>query len=168
MGSIPGVVSTRAAWHNKLEVVEVSYLPSRVAFHQLVDLAKDGSCTTKIFTTTPEQLEIARSKVGDAAEAMTGAPKASKDSDQLYYLKRSHLQHLPLTLLQARRVNGALGTKRDASHWLSPRQVELAGQVESILKGNPEAFAELERATALSELSEYEALLRKKIAASRE
>ena len=161
---MPGVVSTRAAWHEKLEVVEVSYLPSRLDFGVLVEHAKKHSCTQRVFTTTDAQMKIARGIVGDAAVAMTGAVRESKASDQLYYLKRSHLAYLPLSPLQARRVNGALGTKKDAGAWLSPRQKELGEVVQSALGKDADALQGYERPQELSALAAYEERLRVRLA----
>ncbi len=163
MGSVPGVVSTRAAWHEKLEVVEVSYLPSRLDFGDLVEHAKANSCTTRVFTTTDAQMKIARDKVGDAAVAMVGEVRESKETDQLYYLKRSHLTHLPLSPLQGRRVNGALGTKRDAGVWLSPRQQELAKLIQKRLEADADWVPGIVRPTELGEMASYEERLRARL-----
>ncbi len=108
-----------------------------------------------------KQLEVARAKVGDAALKLVGEPRASKDSDQLYYLARSPLRYLPLTPLQARRVNGALGSKRNPSDWLSPRQLELASELEQVDK---KRLAGLERPASIPALVGYEVRLRKQLA----
>lgn len=144
-------------------MVNVRYLPSRIKFADLVEQAKAKSCTTKIFTTTEDQLRIAREAVGDDAKALVGEPRISKDSDQLYYLKRSHLRHLPLSPLQARRVNGALGSKQDASQWLSPRQVELGTKAKAALGKNAEALADFQRPTKLLELADYSTKLSREL-----
>ncbi len=141
----------------------MSYLASRVDFGELVEFAKSKSCTARVFTTTAEQLELARSKVGDAAVAMEGSLRVSKESDQLYYLKRSPLQHLPLSPLQARRVNSALGTKQDAEAWLSPRQRDLAKQVQGVLAGQANGLDGFERPTKLAEMATYEDRLRARL-----
>jgi hypothetical protein len=97
---------------------------------------------------------------------MTGAVRESKASDQLYYLKRSHLTHLPLSPLQARRVNGALGTKQDPESWLSPRQKELAKIIKDALTEDSDALKGLERPTELSAVAAYEDALRIQLAPS--
>jgi hypothetical protein len=136
-------------------VVNVRYLPSRISFADLVKRAQANSCTTKIFTTTEVQLQIAREAVGDDAEPLVGEPRVSKESDQLYFLKRSHLRYLPLSPLQARRVNGALGSKQDPGRWLSPRQTQLGILAKKTLEKDAECLSDLQRPTELLELAKY-------------
>ena len=47
------------------------------------------------------------------------------DKDPKYYLAQSPLKFVPMTELQAMRVNAELGAKKDGLGWLSPRQKEL-------------------------------------------
>lgn len=159
MGSLPGVVSTRAAWVGEREVVELEFRPSVLSFAALLDAAIERSCDQRVFATTDAQLDVARERVGGRAERLEGAPRAAKASDQLYYLGRSHLRFVPLTPAQARQVNAALGAMADPRPFLSPRQRVLAEKVSARLAKDPAALAGLSRPTDLVELDEYAAEL---------
>ena len=153
------MVSTQAAWHEGNEVVEVTYRPDRISFAELLESAEQSDCTAQVYTTTEAQLKTARAAVGERALPLAGAVRRSKDADQLYYLRKSSLRHLPLTSLQAVRVNSALGLGQDPYQWLSPRQSTLATEVErktAELEG-------LERPTAPLELGAYELELRRRL-----
>ena len=161
------MVSTQAAWQEGNEVVEVRYRPEQVSFEQLLTAAQARSCATHVYTTSDEQLRIARARVGENARPRPKAPERSKDSDQLYYLGRSPLRYLPLTPTQARRVNSALGLEQDPSPWLSPRTAELAEEVARLLTADTDALAGLERPSDLRALSGYERELRRRLDAAR-
>lgn len=137
----------------------VTYRPDELAFVDLVRTAKQHACATKVWTTTDAQLEVARAEVGDAAAARTEPIRDAKASDQLYYVERSTLRHLPLTPLQTRRVNAALYLKQDPAVWLSPRQRELHVRIERTLEKSPDALATLRRPGTIDELAAYRAAL---------
>ena len=158
MGSLEGVVATRAAWVGKLEVVEVAFRPAVLSYSALLDHAIASQCDQAVFATGDEQLALARGRVGERARRLEGEPRVAKDSDQLYYLLQSPLRFLPLTPAQARQVNGALGTQGDPAAYLSPRQVALLASVERAYAEDPESFDGLERPAgdeALTGLDEH-------------
>ena len=156
-------MDTTSAWIGKYEIVSVTYRPDIVPFRTLVETAKQHACATRIWTTTKAQLDVAREIVKDDASMLDASIRPAKDSDQLYYLERSAYRFLPLTPLQARRVNGALYTKKDAKRWLSPRQLELLKQVESMLSRSPNALDGLKRPRDLAMLDEYQAKVAKRV-----
>lgn len=139
--------------------MSVTYRPEVVSFRELCETASKHACATKVWTTTDEQLAIAREIVGDDAKRLDEPIRVAKDSDQIYYLAGSTYAKLPLTPLQARRVNGALYTKTDPNRWLSPRQLELHARVEKRLEHDPEAFDGLTRPSSIDGLAEYAAQL---------
>ena len=102
--------------------------------------------------------------MGKRAFSLDGASiRAASESDQVYYLRHSPLRFLPLTPLQARRVNGALYHRQDVNAWLSPRQVELARSIKEKLAKSSSALNGLERPTDLAQLDEYEDELRARL-----
>lgn len=163
MGSLESVLGTRAAWIGKHEVVEVSFRSSEAAYAGLLAAAVEKGCAARVWTTTDAQHEVATKRVGDRAERFDGEVRVAKDSDQLYYLERSAYRHLPLTPLQARRVNGALFVKGEPKEWLSPRQGELLTSIEARLKTDAEAFDALQRPATIDELADYESALRERL-----
>lgn len=163
MGSLESVVGTRAAWIGKHEVVEVRFRSGEAAYAELLAAAVEKGCAARVWTTTDAQHEVATKRVGDRAERFDGEVRVAKDSDQLYYLAQSVVRHLPLTPLQARRVNGALFAKGDPKAWLSPRQVELLTSIEAKLKQDAKALDTLQRPATIDELADYENALRERL-----
>lgn len=152
-------MSTRSAWIGRREVVEVRFRPEVLPFERLLDAAIARSCDQQVYTTTETQEAIAKARVGDRAQRFDGALRDAEASDQLYYLGRSRLRHLPLTPMQARQVNAALGTSGTAEHLLSPRQraqgqriLALSEEVATLLDG-------LTRPSELTQLADYETRL---------
>ncbi len=132
LGSLPGVLATRAGWRDKLEVVRLEFDPKVVDYRKLLDTAQSFECASKVFALSDEQLSLARDLVGADAVRVADPMREAKDSDQLYYLRNSNLRHLPLTPFQATKVNGALGLKQPVEPWLSPRQRKLLETIESL------------------------------------
>jgi hypothetical protein len=86
---------------------------------------------------------------------------ASSDN-QKFHLKRSRLRYLPLTPLQATRVNSAVANHEAPERWLSPRQRELYARVQG---ASEESLEGLEVPTDERALSRYEGELRARLAA---
>lgn len=120
LAQIPGIVSTTPGFLNEKEVVEVEYDPNIVNYGMMVKRAKQMNCASTVFTRTDAQHEVAKEKVGDAA-VRSDAPIKPDDTPK-YFLAQSPLKFVPMTALQAVRVNAALGDKRDPTKTLSPRQ----------------------------------------------
>ncbi|MFT5732109.1 MAG: hypothetical protein ACJAZN_000170 [Planctomycetota bacterium] len=157
MGSLEGVTATESGWIDSLEVVTVRFDAARLSRRALFEHAKEHGCTTRVWTTSDEQLKVARDVVGDKAVALGKTSiRAAKESDQVYYLRQSPLRFLPLTPLQARRVNGALHARTDPGIWLSPRQQALAKRIQSKLVADPKGLDDLDRPAELTKLDEYQ------------
>ncbi|MDF1838312.1 MAG: hypothetical protein P1V35_10615 [Planctomycetota bacterium] len=160
MGSLSGVLDTESAWIGKREVVEVKFDPAQISYAKLVEFAVANSCDQWIYATTDEQLAIASKAVPGKVERFSGKPRAAKDSDQLYYLRKSLLRYLALTPAQARRVNGAMGLGQDPKVWLSPRQLAQIPAITKALAEESNPLRELKRPGQLLELAAYERELR--------
>jgi len=138
-GRVDGVVWTRPGHRDGLEVVEVAYDPGIIAFEKLVRLAKQERCATRVYFESESQKKAAETVLGQNAFALNG--KMREDKDNKYYLSRTPLRYLPMTETQACRVNAALAKKVDAHQFLSPRQNELLGVIQSAKKATwPEAI----------------------------
>lgn len=138
MGVIDGVLSVTPGWIGKLEVVEVEFDPKRISFADLVAKADACECAVKVFTRTDAQQTIAAAKVGTRAERSDAKVRVEDDK---YYLSKTDLRFVPMTKLQAARVNARVGAKKAFEDLLSPLQVSF---LESIPK-HPER-AKLESA----------------------
>jgi hypothetical protein len=145
--------------------VTVRFDEKKLSYERLLGHAKEHGCTTKVWAATDAHLAAARKVVGDRATLLGKTSiRTAKESDQVYYLRNSPLRFLPITPLQARRVNGAMYLRNDIKPWLSPRQLELLAKVQALLAKKPNALDGLERPTDLAELDEYEAKLRSRLA----
>ena len=159
MGSLDGVLMTNPAWIDQREIVEVVFLPMELPYADLVKHAIAHSCDQMVFTSDEQQARVARELVGsDKVTAFKKTTRAAKASDRLYYLNRSPYRFLPLTPLQARRVNSALHGKRDPGLWLSPRQMGMWRELEEALKDPERAkfIEKLVRPDDLGGLAAYE------------
>lgn len=107
LGGLAGVTATRPGFSGGHEVVEVTFDPSVVS--------------REIITANAESMGLAPVAMGPVRP----------DGDPQYYLSRNSLRHLPMTPLQATRVNAALGTEGNPERFLSPRQIELAAMINA-------------------------------------
>jgi hypothetical protein len=156
LGSLSGVLDTRAAWIGKREVVQVQFDPGKITYGKLLEFAVAHSCDQWIYATTDEQLVTAKKQLPDKVERFSGKPRIAKDTDQLYYLSKKALRYLALTPAQARRINGALGTGQDPKAWLSPRQIALIPAITKALASESNPLKALQRPDQLLELATYE------------
>jgi hypothetical protein len=124
LGQIEGVVDTKAGFMSGREVVEVTYDPLVVSFEELLATAQKEQCASQVFTTTPQQKRIATEKVG--GHNVKAQQPFRLDREPKYFLQHSHLKYLPMTALQAARVNAALGERTAFAEYLSPRQLKMA------------------------------------------
>ena len=128
LGSLSGVVATRAAWVDGKEVVNILFDPQSLEYEALLKQAKAMECSSTVYTWTDKQLETAAKHVGEQAMPAPAdkEPEFAADSDQKYYLRNSAYASLPLTEIQAARINALVSdpkTPASAIHaLLSPRQ----------------------------------------------
>ena len=124
LGGLDGVVSTRTGWRDGREVVEVRYDPRRLGLEALLTAGR--RCADQVFVPA-SQLSLARKVFGGRVAA--GVTHRPSPKDDLYQLQHSRFARVPLTALQAQRVNADLGRRRDPRRWLSPRQEEVARSI---------------------------------------
>ena len=126
-GNIPGVVGHQAGFMNGREVVKVQYNPEAVSFDDLAKTAHQSHCADEVYTDDPQQAESAKTVVGDKAVKNTGNFRL--DREPKYYLSQTPLRYVPMTAIQASRVNAALGSGGKYDNYLSPRQLTLLKSV---------------------------------------
>jgi hypothetical protein len=137
LGGLDGVVQTEAGWEQGREVVQVRYDPRRITRDQLAREAATMHC--------------ARMPVSKGG----AAPRAAKDSDRKYHLRRSLWQYLPLTPMQRTKVNATLGAGGDPAQWLSPRQVLLAQRLKALWASDRARLERLTPPASLESLAAY-------------
>ncbi|MEZ4897573.1 MAG: VPGUxxT family thioredoxin-like (seleno)protein, type 2 [Saprospiraceae bacterium] len=98
LGGTPGVLKTRAGYQQGHEVVQVTYDPSQLQEKELDGVAQAGSC-----------------------KPVTGG-SFRDDREPKYYITNSQYRFIPMTEMQASRINSLLGQGKDPQAWLSPLQ----------------------------------------------
>ena len=166
LGGLEGVVSTKSAWLDNKEVVELQFDPQIIGYDQLVEQARSMKCASNVYAHSDDQLKSAKSKVGDLAASAGdfGGSRSAKSSDQKYYLRNSWLRLLPLTEFQAVKINSALIKKQPYKQFLSPRQSKLAAQIQALYSDHSKEFAEMIYPSSELELASYQAKLTQLIA----
>ena len=121
LGDVDGVVATRTGWRSGREIVEVRYNPARLKLSALLKAGR--RCADHVFV-PKDKLAEARAVFGD--RTTTGVDHRPSPKDDLYQLSHSRFARVPMTALQAQRVNADLGRRRSPNRWLSPRQLSIA------------------------------------------
>lgn len=166
LGSIPGVYTTRSGWRDGREVVQVKFAPSVVNYTKLLETAMQMDCASKVFAHSDAQLKIATAKVGSKATTASGSMRDAKPSDQKYYLTKTPLRHLPLTEIQATKINAIGRSRKSPLPLLSPRQREMFKRVASLNSSNPAALRNLQFPENQADLGSYQSKLQQALSRS--
>ncbi len=102
LGAVDGVLYTESGFMRGSEVVKVRYDKNHIGKSELTDYAASNNCRP-----------ISKSSTYRVAT-----------KDLHYYLQNSDYKYLPLTALQATKINSALGDNRSAEGYLSPKQLK--------------------------------------------
>ena len=129
LGALSGVVETRIGTMKGREVVEVTFDPRRVTYETLVKTAMEMKCADHVFTRTDAQQAVAAKLAKDKAVRTDEEMKPEKE--QKHHLFATPYRFLPMTLIQASRVNAALAQNQDPALFLSPRQLELFAKIKA-------------------------------------
>lgn len=129
LGALTGVVETRIGTMKGREVVEVTFDPRRISFETLVKKAMEMKCADDVFTRTDAQQTVAAKLARDNAVRTDEEMKPEKE--QKHHLFATPYRFLPMTLIQATRVNAALANNQDPAPHLSPRQLELLAKIKA-------------------------------------
>lgn len=170
LGALDDVLSVRAGFVDGGEVVEVSYRGGAETLARIVERAEKRDCASRVWAPRGTELDAISARIGERARPFTESPKTASADDQLYHLSRSPLRFLPLTPLQAVRVNAELGNHRgdvwhdELSRWLSPKQRELKLAIQVKLGADEDAFRGLVRPDAAEALVLYERQVRERLA----
>lgn len=132
-GSTDGVISTRPGFLNGKEVVEVEFDPRVVGYSILLSKAMERKCASSAFTRSDAQQEIAKKSLN--AEAMRSDESIRPDREPKYYLSKTDYRFVPMTELQASRVNALIHTGGNPDTVLSPSQIALYKHVGTDGKG---------------------------------
>lgn len=120
----PGVVATKAGFMNGSEVVEVKYNPKKINLSTLIQHGKEMNCADRIFTNNAQETSGNRIESRNISEFNT-------DKESKYYIYNTNYKYIPMTELQALRLNLALSQNGSADSILSPRQIQLFKKISN-------------------------------------
>lgn len=123
LGNLEGVVATQPGFMQGREVVQIDFDPKVISYEDLLDRAKKMSCAQHVYTETSEQELWAEGIVGE--NAVSEKSKFRLDHEPKYYLSKTNYQYVPMTPLQATKVNSRVGNGQSPNALLSPRQLEV-------------------------------------------
>jgi len=129
IGKLDGVVETQAGFMNGREVVTVKFDPDRIAYKNLLKSANQASCASHVFTDDATQAKASESVMGKGAASDTG--KFRQDREPKYYLGKTVYRFVPMTQLQAVKVNSLIGQRQLPDALLSPRQLALLKTIQA-------------------------------------
>ncbi|GGG11160.1 hypothetical protein GCM10011344_09840 [Dokdonia pacifica] len=109
LGAPEGVLNTEAGFMKGREVVKVTYDDRKVDIKELDTYAKRNN-----FTPITEDNSYLPAR-----------------NDEDYYLRHTLYKYLPLSNLQKTKINSALGKRKDATVYLSPRQQEWLKEIQA-------------------------------------
>ncbi len=110
LGNLNGVISTKPGYINGQESVEVRYDPSIITYNELKQNAEMKQCS------------------------ITKNGSLKKDNDPKYYLSKTILRFIPMTQMQAARINSAITGGINPKHYLSPSQIKLLNYIQNHLE----------------------------------
>lgn len=142
LGQLTGVIGSRIGSLDGAEVVEIEFDPTVLAYKTLVGKAKEMDCTHRVFARTDDQLKIAKELVGNKAVRSNEVIDA-RTTQQYHLSLHPEYHYLPLTALQATRVNAAIAFKDSPDAFLSPGQLALLKKTRDSLAQNPKTFVGL-------------------------
>ncbi len=140
------MVSMKAGWLDKKEVVEVLFDPKVTSYARLLEQARCVKDPSTAYVYDGKDFVVAKKAIGADAVLTKSAARVAKDSDQKYYLRQTPYGVLPLTELQAVRLNAIVGdkkTKKDPRTLLSPWQIRLLDRVNKQFKAKRKRLAAL-------------------------
>jgi hypothetical protein len=126
LGALPGVLSTAAGFVGEREVVELRYDGARLPFARLLSELQRLECAEHLWVERKPELDLASAALGERAELAFAEVRPAPAADQKHALALSPLARLPLTPLQAQKVNSALAAGESPARWLAPWQAALA------------------------------------------
>lgn len=129
IGQIDGVVTTQPGFMGGREVVQIQYDPAIVTYDALLEKSQSTGNASHVYIHNNQQKKSAEKIVGK--EAISKEKTFRLDKDPKYYLSRTIYQYIPMTPLQAVKVNSALGANRSPDKYLSPKQLELVKRVKT-------------------------------------
>jgi len=119
-GQMNGVVSTEPGFMKGREVVLVEYDPEVTQYQSLLEQGKEAQCAGQAFCRNAEQTQAAEAVLGKSRVTSSGSFRA--DGEPKYYMSKTDYRFVPMTAIQATKVNARIGQRLSPDDLLSPRQ----------------------------------------------
>lgn len=114
-GKLEGVLTTNAGFMGGSEVVTIQYDQSKIGLEELIKFGKLQNNADRLFTNENLKINsIPISKLGSFRQ----------DAETKYYLYKSDYKYVPMTDMQATKLNAALGNGLSDDSMLSPKQIQ--------------------------------------------
>ena len=127
LGGLDGVVATKAGYMNGTEVVKVHYDAKEISEEELITFASSKQCADAVYTEDQREVKAAKKH----SIRTNGEGKFRADKESKYYIYNTDYKYLPMTSLQALKVNTALSKRQSPEAYLSPRQLVLLENVKN-------------------------------------
>jgi len=127
LGKLDGVIATKAGFMNGAEVVKIKYDAKKLEEEKLIAFAANKQCADGVFSNDQREISAAKKLKINTKKKGVFRP----DKEPKYYTFNSEYKYLPMTSLQALKVNTALSNKLSPDEYLSPRQIELLILIKS-------------------------------------
>ena len=129
IGKLDGVLETQAGFMNGREVVKVKFDPEKIEYKNLLKNANQASCASHVYTDDANQAKESEQVIGRGAASETG--NFRQDREPKYYLGKTVYRFIPMTQLQAVKVNSLIGQRQLPDSILSPRQLTLLKKIQA-------------------------------------
>jgi copper chaperone CopZ len=120
LGKIDGVVQTEAGFMDRREVVNVYYDPEIVSLSEILIEGQKSQCADRAYVSDEYEKGAAKTALG--ADKVTIAGLFKMDKEPKYYLSKTDFQWIPMSPIQAVKMNALIGQGKSPLHLLSPRQ----------------------------------------------
>jgi hypothetical protein len=144
LGAVEGVIASRIGMMKGGEVVEVEFDPAVVDYAKLVERVQAMKCASRVYARSDEQLDPARAIFGKAVER-SDAKVDTRTQQQYNLMFKPAYHYLPLTSIQATRINSAVASRQDADRFLSPSQLALKTRIEKLLAADGNLSARMRK-----------------------
>jgi hypothetical protein len=126
LGNLDGVLETQAGFMNRTEVVKIKYDANLLSENKLLKYASERKFADALYSDDQREISVAKT-----LKIKTDKPgKFRADKEPKYYLFKSEYKSLPMTSLQALKVNSALSNGISPQEFLSPRQLEIQKMIK--------------------------------------
>ena len=120
-GKLDGVIATNVGYMGGSEVVTIQYDPSKIGLDELIKIGKSQNNADRLFTNENLKNNSIPIKKPSAFR---------QDAETKYYLYKSDYKYIPMTDMQATKLNAALGNGLKDDSMLSPKQIQYYNSIK--------------------------------------